>query len=55
MSDVEVLEWLDRLLAADDVQRVASLSGLETRDPKLHARLKRLLASALEELSLIHI
>ncbi len=47
MSDVEALEWLDRLLAADEPQRRASLSTLAHDNPQLHARLERLLASAL--------
>lgn len=47
MSDAAALDWLDRLLAADDVQRAASLSELEMRDPELHARLTRLLTHAL--------
>ena len=47
MSDVEALDWLDRLLAADEVARAASLDSIAARDPVLHARLQRLLASAL--------
>jgi len=47
MSDVEALDWLDRLLAADEVDRAASLDSLAARDPALHARLQRLLATAL--------
>jgi serine/threonine-protein kinase len=47
VSDVEALDWLDRLLAADEVDRAASLDALAERDPRLHARLQRLLASAL--------
>ena len=47
MSDVEALDWLDRLLAADEVERAASLEALASQDPALHARLQRLLATAL--------
>lgn len=47
MSDAEALDWLDRLLAEDDAQRGASLRGLADTDPALHARLQRMLASAL--------
>ena len=47
MSDVEALDWLDRLLAADEPQRRASLATLAHDNPELHARLERLLASAL--------
>jgi serine/threonine-protein kinase len=47
VSDVEALDWLDRLLAADEPSRAASLDELAGRDPQLHARLKRLLAGAL--------
>ena len=47
MSDAEALDWLDRLLSADDVARAASMDTLATRNPALHARLERLLASAL--------
>ena len=47
MSDAEALDWLDRLLAADEPDRAASLDALATRNPQLHARLQRLLASAL--------
>ena len=47
MSDAEALDWLDRLLAADEQNRAASLHILATRNPQLHARLQRLLASAL--------
>ena len=47
MSDAEALAWLDRLLAADESERQASLEALATSHPELHARLRRLLASAL--------
>ena len=47
MSDVEALDWLDRLLAADELDRAASLDSLAAQDPVLHARLQRLLATAL--------
>lgn len=47
MSDVEALDWLDRLLSADEAGRAASLDSLAARDPALHARLQRLLATAL--------
>jgi len=47
VSDVEALDWLDRLLTADEADRAASLDSLAARDPALHARLQRLLATAL--------
>jgi hypothetical protein len=47
VSDVEALDWLDRLLGADEAERAASLDSLAARDPALHARLQRLLATAL--------
>jgi tRNA A-37 threonylcarbamoyl transferase component Bud32 len=47
VSDVEALDWLDRLLSADEADRAASLDALAARDPALHARLQRLLATAL--------
>jgi eukaryotic-like serine/threonine-protein kinase len=47
VSDVEALDWLDRLLAANEPQRRASLATLEQDDPELHARLERLLINAL--------
>ena len=47
MSDAEALDWLDRLLAAGEVDRAASLGVLAAQDPVLHTRLQRLLATAL--------
>ncbi|MEO8062368.1 MAG: serine/threonine-protein kinase [Pseudomonadota bacterium] len=47
MSDIEALDWLDRLLIANESERAASLDTLATANPQLHARLQRLLASAL--------
>jgi eukaryotic-like serine/threonine-protein kinase len=47
VSDAEALDWLDRLLAADEQDRAATLDALATRNPQLHVRLQRLLASAL--------
>jgi serine/threonine-protein kinase len=47
MSDVEALDWLDRLLAADEAARDAAMQSLAATDPQLHARLARMLASAL--------
>ena len=47
MSDAAALDWLDRLLAADEPGRRSSLEALAAADPELHARLQRLLAHAL--------
>jgi serine/threonine-protein kinase len=47
LSDIEALDWLDRLLIEDEAARATSLETLATVNPALHARLKRLLASAL--------
>jgi len=47
VSDAEALHWLDRLLAADEPEREAELEALAKNHPELHARLCRLLASAL--------
>ena len=47
MSDAAALDWLDRLLAANEPERQASLEALAGTDPELHARLQRLLAHAL--------
>ena len=47
MSDADALEWLDRLLGESDERRAASLSEIARNNPQLHARLTRLLASAL--------
>ena len=47
MSDAAALDWLDRLLAADEPERRATLEALAGTDPELHARLQRLLAHAL--------
>jgi serine/threonine protein kinase len=47
VSDVEALDWLDRLLSEDEESRAATLRQLAAGNPTLHARLQRLLASAL--------
>ncbi len=47
MSDVEALDWLDRLLSADDAARDAAMQSLATSNPELHARLARMLSGAL--------
>jgi serine/threonine protein kinase len=47
VSDAEALDWLDRLLSADEAGRAASLDVLATANPELHARLRRMLAGAL--------
>jgi serine/threonine-protein kinase len=47
VSDAAALDWLDRLLAADEPGRRSSLEALAAADPELHARLQRLLAHAL--------
>ena len=39
MSDAEALEWLDRLLAADEPERQAQLETLANSHPEMHARL----------------
>jgi hypothetical protein len=47
LSDIEALDWLDRLLIAGESERAASLDTLATVNPQLHARLQRLLQTAL--------
>jgi tetratricopeptide (TPR) repeat protein/tRNA A-37 threonylcarbamoyl transferase component Bud32 len=47
VSDAEALDWLDRLLTEEEECRAATLRQLAARNPALHARLQRLLASAL--------
>ena len=47
MSDVEALDWLDRLLSADEVARDAAMQSLAATNPELHARLARMLSGAL--------
>jgi eukaryotic-like serine/threonine-protein kinase len=47
MSDVEALDWLDRLLSADQAARDAAMQSLEATNPELHARLARMLSGAL--------
>jgi serine/threonine-protein kinase len=47
MSDVEALSWLDRLLTADEAARADAMQSLATSNPELHARLARMLSSAL--------
>ncbi|HEU5134326.1 MAG TPA: protein kinase [Steroidobacteraceae bacterium] len=47
MSDAAALDWLDRLLSADEPQRRVLLGELSAIDPALRARVERLLASAL--------
>jgi serine/threonine-protein kinase len=47
VNDAEALDWLDRLLAADEARRISCLGKLADSDPELHARLTRMLAAAL--------
>jgi len=47
LSDAAALDWLDRLLAESVERRAATLSEVARTNPELHARLTRLLASAL--------
>lgn len=47
MSDVEALSWLDRLLSADEAARHAAMEAVAISNPELHARLARMLSSAL--------
>jgi serine/threonine protein kinase/tetratricopeptide (TPR) repeat protein len=47
VTDAEALDWLDRLLSADEAARAASLDALAHSNPPLHARLRRMLTSAL--------
>jgi serine/threonine-protein kinase len=47
LSDIEALDWLDRLLIESEPERAASLDTLATVNPQLHARLQRLLQTAL--------
>ena len=47
MSDVEALDWLDRLLSADEVARDAAMQSLATSNPELHTRLAHMLSGAL--------
>ena len=47
MSDAAALDWLDRLLSADEVQREKLLGELGASDPVLRARVERMLAAAL--------
>ena len=47
MSDVEALNWLDRLLSTDQAARDAAMQSLEATNPELHARLARMLSGAL--------
>ena len=47
MSDARALECLDRLLAADEAERQSRLDELALENPELHARMVRMLASAL--------
>jgi serine/threonine-protein kinase len=46
VSDVEALDWLDRLLSADEAARDAAMQSLATTNPQLHARLARMLSGA---------
>ncbi len=46
MSDVEALDWLDRLLSADEAARDAAMQSLAATNPELHARLARMLSGA---------
>jgi len=47
VSDAAALDWLDRLLSAEESQRKILLGELAAVDPALRARVERLLASAL--------
>jgi serine/threonine protein kinase/tetratricopeptide (TPR) repeat protein len=47
MTDAEALDWLDRLLSADEAGRENSLRHLAETNPQLHSRLRRMLVSAL--------
>jgi len=47
VSDAAALDWLDRLLSAEESQRKILLGELAAADPALRARVERLLASAL--------
>jgi len=46
VSDVEALDWLDRLLSADEPARDAAMQSLAATNPTLHARLARMLSGA---------
>jgi serine/threonine-protein kinase len=48
VSDAVALEWLDKLLALTDAQRIEPLQRLSENSPELHARLVQLLAAALK-------
>ena len=47
MTDAEALDWLDRLLTTDETHREAALHNLAATNPQLHARLQRMLATAM--------
>jgi serine/threonine-protein kinase len=47
VSDVEALEWLDRLLSADEAARNTAMQSLAATNPELHGRLTRMLSGAL--------
>jgi serine/threonine-protein kinase len=47
VTDAEALDWLDRLLSSDEAGRETSLRQLAESNPELHARLRRMLASAI--------
>ena len=47
MSDAAALDWLDRLLSAEESQRNNLLGELAAADPALRVRVERMLASAL--------
>ena len=47
MSDAAALEWLDRLLSADESQRESLLAELGAADGTLRMRVERMLAAAL--------
>jgi serine/threonine-protein kinase len=47
VTDAEALDWLDRLLTAEETERRSSLDELARTDPPLHARLQRMLSAAL--------
>jgi len=47
VSDAAALDWLDRLLSADESRRGNLLDELSAADPALRARVERMLAAAL--------
>ena len=47
MSDVQAMEWLDKLLELTEAQRFDTLQELSESSPELHAKVVKLLAAAL--------